>query len=69
MIYYFSKKLFFYSIFNIDVANVKQFFEYHKNNEYFMFAIVYWNVDSTFKFDEIKKIFDELKIICIFVSN
>lgn len=66
---YFAKTLFAYFTFEITVSNVKQIFDYHQNNEHFMFATIYWNVDSTFKSIEIKKILNILNIICIFVSN
>ena len=69
MIDYFVETLFAYSIFDIVAIDMKQIFDYHQINEHFMSTTIYWNVDSTFKSIEIKKVLSKRNIVCIFVSN
>ena len=69
MIDYFAEALFAYSTFDIVVIDVKQIFDYHQINEHFMSTTIYWNVDSTFKSIEIKKVLSKRNIICIFASS
>ena len=69
MIDYFWNDLFFYSTMSTKISNVKQSFQYHKFSDHFMFVAMYWNADIAFRFNEMKKMFKELSILCIIASS
>ena len=69
MIDYFSKSLYSYSIYDTSVMNVKKIFSHHHECDHSMFVAMYWNVDSTFIFFEMKNMFRTLNIIVIQIFN
>ena len=69
MIDYFSKSLYSYSIYDTSIMNVKKFFSHYHECDHSMFVTIYWNVDSTFIFFEMKNIFRTLNIIVIQIFN